>query len=148
MSSERIGRNEPIKRVTLKSGKVRYRVRMDAGFDDSGKRRQVCSTHDTLRKARNEVARLRTEVLAGTYVAPRHETVEEYIERWLAGRHNLKPKTVIGYRDSLSPLITAHGSLKVQDLTKAHLDALVIEMLTTGGRKGKGRSARTVCRSC
>lgn len=144
MSSERIGRNEPIKRVTLKNGKVRYRVRMDAGLDESGNRRQVCSTHDTLRQARNEVARLRTEVLAGTYVAPRDETVEEYVERWLAGRHNLKPKTVIGYRDSLSPLTKANGSLKVQDLTKAHLDALVTEMLTTGGRKGKGRSARTV----
>lgn len=138
MSSERIGRNEPIKRVTLKNGKVRYRVRVDAGFDESGKRRQVCSTHDTLRKARNEVARLRTEVLAGTYVAPRDETVSEYIDRWLAGRHNLKPKTVIGYRDALRPLTRSHGDLKVQDVTKAHLDLLVTEMLTTGGRKGRG----------
>lgn len=144
MSSERIGRNEPIKRIVLKSGKVRYRLLMDVGRHDSGKRRQVCSTHDTLKEARNEEARVRTEMLAGTYVARRDETVREYIERWLASRHNLKPKTVIGYRDSLSPVTKAHGSLKIQDLTKGHIDALVTEMLTTGGRKGKGRSARTV----
>ena len=139
MSSERIGRNQPIKRVTLKSGKVRYRVRMDAGFDDSGKRRQVCSTHDTLRQARNEVARLRTEVLAGTYVASRDETVSHYIDRWLSGRHNLKPGTRSGYSSDLRPLTDAYGKLRLQDLMKAPVDALVAEMLASGGRKGDGR---------
>ena len=144
MSSERLQRGEPIRKVTRKDGKVRYRVIVDVGRDASGKRHQVCSTHDTLKEARKELAKIRTQVESGTYVVRQDVTVTDYVERWLAGRHNLKPKTVIGYRDALRPVLIACGHLRLQALTKDHLDNIVAEMLTTGGREGTGRSPRTV----
>lgn len=137
-------RGEPIRKVKLKDGRTRYRVIMDAGTDQDGKRRQVCSTWDTIAQARDEVARIRTEVNSGTYVTRTEITVREYLEEWLAGLHDVKPKTALGYRDALRVVMDAHGSKPLQGLTKAHLSGLVSEMLTTGGRKGEGRSPRTV----
>lgn len=144
MTRERLRQNEPISKVTSKGGKVRYRLRVDAGRDASGRRRQVCSTHDTLKDARNELAKIRTEIVAGSYVTRRDETVAHYLERWLAGRHNVKAKTVIGYRDALSPVVETCGHLRLQSLAKEHLDEIVGRMLMSGGRKGDGRSPRTV----
>lgn len=44
---------EPIKKITLKSGEVRYRFVTDAPRGPDGKRRQVTHTFDTLREARD-----------------------------------------------------------------------------------------------
>jgi hypothetical protein len=117
---------------------------MDAGTERDGKRRQVCSTWDTIAQARDEVARVRTEVKSGTYVGKAETTVSDYLEEWLAGLHDVKPKTVLGYRDALRVVMDAHGSRPLQGLTKAHVSELVSDMLVTGGRKGVGRSPRTV----
>lgn len=144
MKVERLHRKEPIRRVQLKGGRVRYRVVIDVGTDANGKRRQATSTWDTLSQARDEVARVRTEVKAGTYVGRAEITVSEFLEQWLAGLHDVKPKTVIGYRDALRVVVDAHGSKPLQGLTKTHVSSLVSAMLTTGGRKGVGRSPRTV----
>lgn len=144
MRSERLQRGEPIRKVKLKDGRTRYRVIIDAGVDDAGKRRQVCSTWDTIAQARDEVARIRTEVNSGTYVAKREVTVNEFLERWLSEQRQVKPKTVIGYRDALRPVMGAYGTRSIQSLTKADLSSLVTIMETTGGRKGQGRSPRTI----
>ena len=44
---------EPIKKITLKSGEVRYRFVTDAPRGPDGKRRQVTHTFDTMREARD-----------------------------------------------------------------------------------------------
>ena len=135
--------NEPIKKVTSR-GKTRYRLTVDVGVHDNGKRRQLRSTWDTHKEARDEYARIRTQLKTGTFVAKNNGTVREFLEVWIEGRHNLKPKTKIGYRNDLSPVINRFGDLKIQSLKKVHLDALVKDMLVTGGRKGSGRSPRTI----
>ena len=43
---------EPIKKITLKSGEVRYRFVTDAPRGSDGKRRQITHTFDTMREAR------------------------------------------------------------------------------------------------
>lgn len=136
-------RQEPIRKVTA-NGRIRYRVVIDAGKSDNGKRRQVCSTWETHAEARAEVARVRTQIQTGTLVSRQKLPVSDYLESWLAGRHNVKPKTVEGYRNALAPLTTRFGSKPIQELTKNDLDRLVVQMLTEGGRGGKGRSPRTV----
>lgn len=144
MSNERIQRGEPIKRVKRKDGSIVYRLIVDAGKDSDGKRRQVCSTHNTLREARDHLAEVRTQVKRGEFVARHETTVSEFLTDWLKSQHGLKPKTVIGYENALSPVMGAYGRLPIQSLTRRHLDELVRTMLTTGGRKGEGRTPRTV----
>jgi integrase len=144
MAGERLQRGEPIRKRKTKDGRIRYVIRVDAGVDDFINRKQVSSTWDTIKEARDEVARIRTELRSGTYVGKRETTVKEYLDEWLRGLHSQKPKTVMGYRDSLRVVMDAHGDKPLQALAKRDLDALVTSMLTTGGRKGTGRSPRTV----
>lgn len=144
MASERLQRGEPIRKRKTIDGRVRYVVRVDTGVDDSGARRQVSSTWDTIKEARDEVARIRTELRAGTYVGNHETTVAEYVEEWISGLHRQKPKTVMGYRDALRVVIDAYGTRPLQGLAKRDLDVLVSKMLVTGGRRGTGRSPRTV----
>ncbi len=149
MAGERLQRGEPIRKRKTKEGRVRYFVRVDAGIDSLGNRRQVSSTWDTIKQARDEVARVRTEMKSGTYVAKHEMTLSDYLEEWLQGLHKQKVKTVLGYRDALRVVMNAHGHKTLQALTKADIDALVRTMLTSGGRKNpdgtqRGRSPRTV----
>lgn len=137
-------RREPISRVTLPDGRVRYRVRTDAGTRPDGSRLQVHATFDTLREARNYLARVRTEARDGSFIGKSRMTVKQQYEAWLAGKRKLRPSTVQQYRDVARPLMEQHGDLPVQRLTKAHLDTLVTELLTTGGRSGEGRSPHYV----
>lgn len=144
MANERIKRGEPIRKRVTKDGRARYVVRVDSGANSNGQRTQTSSTWNTLNEARDEVARIRTEMKTGTYVAKHEITVSEYLEEWLGGLHRQKPKTVLGYRDSLRVVMDALGNKPLQALTKRDVDGLVTTMLTTGGRKGEGRSPRTV----
>lgn len=128
--SERPRRGEPITVVRLNDGRVRYRVRMDAGTLPSGKRRQVCSTWDTLAQARAEVARIRNEQGAGTYVAKSTETVDTWLESWLSGKHALKETTRENYQYALKPFIEDFGAMRLQALTKRQIDGFVQGRLT------------------
>lgn len=92
-------RREPISRVTLPDGRVRYRVRTDAGTRPDGSRLQVHATFDTLREARNYLARVRTEARDGSFIGKSRMTVKQQYEAWLAGKRKLRPSTVQRYRD-------------------------------------------------
>ena len=144
MASERLQQGEPIRKRKTKDGRTRYVMRVDTGIDAKGKRNQASSTWNTIKEARDEVARIRTEINAGTYVSKNQRTVGEYLDEWLNGLHSQKPKTVSGYRDALSTVMDAYGSKPLQALAKRDLDVLVTTMLTSGGRKGQGRAPRTI----
>jgi integrase len=64
----------------------------------------------------------------------------------LAGRRNLRPSTRRSYHDELVKARLGH--IKLQELTKAHLDALVTELEKSGRRVGnvqhQGLSGRSV----
>jgi hypothetical protein len=40
---------EPINKITLKDGSIRYRLVVDVGRDESGRRKQLTRTFDTQR---------------------------------------------------------------------------------------------------
>ena len=132
--------SEPITR--LPDG--RYRVRVDAGFHPDGRRRQVQSTHATLKEARLALARVRNEAAQGTYVGRTTVTVRRLYESWLAGKRKIKPTTRQHYTDVSALLLERLGDLPVHQLEKHHLDDLVTELLSTGGRGGHGRSVSYV----
>jgi Arm DNA-binding domain len=61
---------EPIRKITLKDGTVRYRLVVDIGTDAHGKRKQITRTFDKLKEARAELSRVRHETGLGTFVKP------------------------------------------------------------------------------
>lgn len=141
-------KRDPIQKVELASGKVRWRFTIDVGRTPDGKRQQKRYTYDTLREAKAERARILADRAKGTYIRPTALTVAEYLATWLAGKRNLRPGTRRAYSDCLKPVAERLGSVELQRLTKADLDRLVDWMLTSGRRVGnvkrKGLSARTV----
>ncbi len=133
------------------SGKpvVRYQVTVDSGNDpETGRRRQVRRRFTTEKSARAELAPIRGGVSAGTYVHTNKLTVDQACEAWLASEHSLKPSTLRGHRVSLQPARDELGTIEVQKLTKAHLDALVGRMRrgeVEGAGSGPPGHATTCC---
>ena len=128
---------EPIKKITLKSGEVRYRFVTDAPRGPDGKRRQVTHTFDTLREARDALAKIRTESSTGRYVHPDKTTLDEYLSEWLAaiGR-GVEPGTLRDYQDALRVPRELLGHRKLQSINSADVNAVVEFMLTKGRKKG------------
>lgn len=130
--------SDPIKRIELKDGRVRYRFVVDAGRDPTtGRRVQLTRTFDTLREARAERGRIVSEHAKGTFVRPRKVTVAEYVPEYLEGAtRNLRPATVRSYRDAMAPVVARLGAVRLQDLTKADVERLVGWMSTEGRKRG------------
>ncbi len=84
--------SEPIRKITLKNGAVRYRLVVDTGRDEQGRRQQLTRTFDRLKDARGELARIRHETDQGTYVRPSEETVERLPGRVPQGRDPWPPR--------------------------------------------------------
>lgn len=128
---------ESIKKITLKSGEVRYRFVTDAPRGPDGKRRQVTHTFDTLREARDALAKIRTESSTGRYVHPDKTTLDEYLSEWLAaiGR-GVEPGTLRAYQDALRVPRELLGHRKLQSINSADVNAVVEFMLTKGRKKG------------
>jgi integrase len=141
-------KRDPIKKITLASGKVRYRFVIDVGRKPDGKRDQRTYTFDTLKQAKAERAAIIAAQATGTFVVPTATTTGAYVDTWLAGKRNLRPGTVRAYTDALRPVKERLGDRELQKLTKADLDKLVNWMLKDGRRVGnvkrKGVSPRTV----
>lgn len=135
---------EPIREIATDTGHSRWRVVVDAGTHTDGRRRQVTSTHRTIREARGALARVRADVDRGVYVARDTETLDGLCGRWLDGRRDVRPVTVEGYRNVLAPVRRRLGHKRVQALTLADVDGLVTAMLNDGGQRGQALSVRSV----
>lgn len=143
---------EPIREITDSNGRTRYRAVIDVSLPGE-KRRQATSTHDTLEDARAHVAVTRAARVQGERVTrtsearqarSEAETVKALCERWVKGRRDVRAVTREGYRNVLSPVRQQLGDVRVVDLTTQDVNGLVEWMLTEGGQRGKGVSARTV----
>jgi len=142
-------KTDPIKKIQLKTGAVRYRFVVDVGQKADGRRDQRTFTYDTLKEARAERARIMSECHQGIYVRPNRKlTVREYLTEWLATKQGKKPSTVRCYRDALAPVLAEHGELLLQRLDTPHLESLKRRMLTGElrrvGKTGTPLSPRTV----
>ncbi|MEV4708868.1 site-specific integrase [Actinoplanes sp. NPDC049316] len=141
-------KSDPIKKVTLKDGTTRYRFVIDVGKKPDGRRDQKTYTYDSLKQARAERARIISDRAAGTFVRPDKVTVAAAIDKWLAGKRNLRPGTRRTYTDSLAHAAARIGHLEIQQVTKADIDSMVTHLLAHGRQLGNGLtaslSARTV----
>lgn len=117
-------------------------------YDEAGKRRRKWHTfHGTKRQAETECARLIAEMAGGNYIEPAKTTVRDYFIHWLAHeKANVAPKTHERYGELLlknvAPIL---GSLTLNKLSAARIDAAWGQLLESGRRNGKGGlSPRTV----
>src|SRR5215471_11008842 len=124
---------EPIRKITLGDGSVRYRLVVDIGQDETGKRKQLTRTFDRLKDARAELSRIRHQTTEGTYVKPSEITVSQYLDEYLAGAtRDRRESTKANYREALKPVHARLGDRTLQSITKADIEQLVDWMLTVG----------------
>lgn len=166
MTTSRTARKQdPIHKITLDDGSTVYRFTIDVGtkpkidkttrrpvLDEHGEqvsvRDQRTFTFPKLGEARAERARIISERSRGAYVKPTKVTLQRAVEEFLAGKRNIAAGTRRTYVDALRRVTDRLGHLPLQQLSKAHINALVTELLATGRRVGnktrKGISARSV----
>ena len=158
-------KTDPIKRVELGDGRVRYRFVVDMDrkqkedkrgkpiLDEDGApimvRDQRTFTYDTLKEARAERARMISERSQGTLIKPnRKYTVGQAVTEFLEIKAGKKPSTRQSYYDALAPLVGRHAGLPLQALDVPHMEALKRDMrsgkLRRLGPAGKPLSPRTV----
>ncbi|MFF2331486.1 MULTISPECIES: tyrosine-type recombinase/integrase [unclassified Streptomyces] len=126
-----------IKKVTLQSGKVRYRAVVDMGHDAQGKRMQRTVTMDTATEVRDEIARIRNQRATGMFVMPSRITVSEWLDIWLAEKaQDLEESTVQGYRNALVHAHSYLGYMRLQELTEEHVESMVAWLLVGARRRG------------
>lgn len=126
---------------------VRYQLTVDTGVID-GKRKQLRRRYRTEKEARAALAEIQGQVNAGSYVQPSTLTVEQACADWLQSRHKIRPTTAAGYEYVLQPVRSELGDLAVQDLTRRHIDELIVNLRAgslerPGGRARKAWSARS-----
>ena len=128
---------EPIRKIEMKDGTVRYRLVVDIGRDENGKRLQLTRTFDKLKEARAELSRIRHETDQGTYVKPSEITVDDYLDEYLVGAtRGRRESPKVSYRDAFRPVRERLGARALQSVSKADVENLVDWMLTSGRRRG------------
>ncbi|MFD9133571.1 tyrosine-type recombinase/integrase [Streptomyces bottropensis] len=158
---------DPIKKITLKGGKVRYRFVVDVGQEpkrdkatgalilnpETGepvmRRKQLTVTKDTKTEALNEYARIQHQKSTGTFIAPAKTTVAELVDMWLkAATRDVEVATKRSYEDAMRYVRTHLGTKRLQQLTEDDVESLIDWMLSSarriGGKPGTGLSVRTV----
>ncbi|MER6557244.1 site-specific integrase [Streptomyces sp. NPDC001027] len=126
-----------IKKVVLQNGKIRYRMMVDAGRDESGRRIQLTITRDTKKEVLAERARIQTERKAGTFITPSKITVGEWLDQWLEyKRRDVEETTIRTYRLALVHVYDQLGHIRLQELGEDHVRDFVDGLVAGGRRKG------------
>lgn len=137
-----------IKKIAItdrRTGKlvVRYQVTVDAGINsETGRRQQVRRRYANLSEARKALTEIAGQAARGEFVSRRAITVDQVCTDYIKGRHNLRVTSLAKLEYDLAPLRERHGDLPVQRLTKAHIDALVCDLVAGGTVTAKGRTRR------
>ncbi|MGH3217864.1 MAG: tyrosine-type recombinase/integrase [Streptosporangiaceae bacterium] len=140
---------EPIRKIKMADGSVRYRLVVDVGHGPDGKRKQLTRTFDKLKDARTELSKVRHQTADGTYVRPSKITVNDYLDEYLVGAtRGRRESTKVCYRNAFQPVRDRLGDRPLQFVAKADIEDLVDWMLSSGrkrgGEPGTGLGARSV----
>ncbi|MCG3039174.1 site-specific integrase [Streptomyces sp. S1A] len=140
---------DPIKKITLRDGTVRYRFVVDAGQTPEGKRKQLTVTKGTKAEAVAERARILHQRSAGTLIVPSKMTVNELLDMWLkTATRDVEEATASNYENAIRPARARLGHQRVQQLTEEDVEEFIDWMVTEGrrrgGKPGTGLSVRSV----
>ncbi len=126
-----------IKKVVLRNGKTRYRFVIDVGRDTDGKRKQMTCTFDTVKEAREELARIKHQTTTGEFIAPSKLTVSGLLDLYMASKANdLEESTLTGYRNALCHAYEYLGHIRLQTLTEDDVESFVAWLLVGARRRG------------
>jgi len=141
--------SDPIKRIELKDGTVRYRFVIDIGRDpETGKRQQRTFTFDTKKEAKAEHARIKHECDRGTYVRPSNLTVNEFLDEYEASAaRSVEEATASNTRKALLHVRDRLGTRRLQTVVESDVERLVDWMLAEGRRTGGERGTPLGARS-
>lgn len=128
-----------VKRITYKSGTVRYEVRIDA--DVNGVRRQKRLRFETVKQASEYLKKARKDAAEGKLVPTTGLTVTSAVNDWLAAQE-IGPSTRAAYAAALAPVVERYGQRKVQTIEKADVVALIKDL-----REGTGPGGRKWART-
>ncbi|MFD3563390.1 tyrosine-type recombinase/integrase [Streptomyces sp. NPDC058686] len=131
---------DPIKKLPPDSkGKIRYRFVVDVGIDpETGKRKQLRRTFDTLKEARAEYANITNRRHEGSLVPPNKITVNEWLDRWLVMKaEDLEETTIYSYEITLNRIRGRLGNIRLQDLTEEDVEEWRDWALAHGRVRGK-----------
>ena len=137
-----MGTRDPIKKVVLASGEVRWRFVVDVAKPGEP-RRQRRHTFHTRREAQAVYGRIRGVVADGSHVDRNRVTVAGHIAEWLTkreaeGEDEIREVTLIGYRSALAHAVRAFGDVRLQELTRGRVIGMVATM------RDAGLSGRTI----
>lgn len=125
------------KRIVLASGKVRYRLMVDAGRDENDKRIQLTVTRDTAKECRNERDRILHQRAAGTFIAPNKITLGEWLDQWLEyKRRDVEETTIRAYQLALVHVRDRIGHVPLQQLTEDQIQEFIDDVVSNGRRRG------------
>lgn len=126
-----------IKRIQV-GDRTRYRFVVDISRDPkTGKRKQLTRTHNRLKDAQADLAKILHEVNRNTYAAPSKLTVDEQVTAFLrSATRGREAATVRNYEDALRPVREQLGAIPLQKLTTVDVERFVDWMLTSGRRRG------------
>ena len=127
----------------------RYYVGMREKDPVTGKSKLVWHSGFLTRQAAKEFRDERRMALRRNAVVTKSSvTVAQYMDDWMAAHFTtkqLKPSTQESYREQVEGYIKPRiGSVRLQDLTAAHVERLYADLLTEGGKGGRPLSPRTV----
>jgi integrase len=128
---------DPVKRITLQNGDVRFRTVVDAGRDENGKRIQLTITKDTKKEVLAERARIISQRSAGTLIVPNTITLGEWLDQWLEyKRRDVEETTIRSYRLALVHVYDQLGHVRLQELSEDQVRDFVDGLVAAGRRKG------------
>jgi integrase len=117
-------------------GQRSWRLKYDLGTDGAGKRQtRYVTLRGTRAEAQAQAVRILATVAEGTHTDPSHETVAEFVERWLAtwANDNTCHATWTSYSQLLRKhLIARFGKRPLQKLHAADLQAVYSAMAADG----------------
>ncbi|MGE0598200.1 MAG: tyrosine-type recombinase/integrase [Dehalococcoidia bacterium] len=114
---------------------------IDAGKDDSGRRRQTTKGGFTTEAEARAAARKALVQIEqdGSFVPPSRERLAPFLRRWLKSQH-LKPSTLSMYTSMVeSHIVPRLGDIELRKLNAAQLNAFYSGLLTSGRRMGKAK---------
>jgi integrase len=95
--------------------------------------------------AKRELRKLLRSADTGTHVAPAKLTISDYVTTWLDNSRDLSPKTLERYRELSAKQIIPHlGTIALQALRPAQIEAWHSTLIRAGGANGVPLSPRTV----
>jgi len=117
---------------------------VDLGRGSNGKRQQIGKGGFPTKSAARVALREAAELLTSD-VTMHSLTLGDYLDTWLEGKHNLRPKTIAGYRDAIDLYLRPGlGHIRLLELRAHHLDRFYVSIHI--GRRGRPLSPSSIRR--